>query len=96
MIAVLEHDGYVYNENGLDIAALEKYVYNNDKNPTRGVLGFPGAQREVCVAYPVLSCVLLCVCVCVCAQREVRVPCLELCVSLSSLCYLCLSSLVTT
>jgi glutamate dehydrogenase (NAD(P)+) len=44
LLAVNDADGSVANPNGIDIAALIEYVYNNPQNLKRSVLGFPGAQ----------------------------------------------------
>ena len=36
---IIEHDGSIYNENGIDILALEEYQAEN-----RTIVGFPGAK----------------------------------------------------
>lgn len=45
LLAVNDADGTIYNPDGIDVAALTAYVYDNPKNLKRSVLGFPGAQR---------------------------------------------------
>ena len=45
LLAVNDADGTIYNGDGIDIAALMQYVYENPQNLKRSVLGFPGAQR---------------------------------------------------
>ncbi len=44
LLAVNDADGTVFNGDGIDVAALTAYVYDNPKNLKRSVLGFPGAQ----------------------------------------------------
>lgn len=44
IVAVNDADGTIYNPNGIDIAALTDYVYNNKANIKRSVAGFPDAQ----------------------------------------------------
>lgn len=44
LLAVNDADGTIYNGDGIDVAALLAYVYDNPKNLKRSVLGFPGAQ----------------------------------------------------
>ncbi|MFZ5469382.1 MAG: Glu/Leu/Phe/Val family dehydrogenase [Myxococcota bacterium] len=44
LLAVNDADGTVYNPDGIDVAALTAYVYENPKNLKRSVLGFPGGQ----------------------------------------------------
>lgn len=45
LLAVNDADGTLFNPDGIDVAALYAYVYENPKNLKRSVLGFPGAQR---------------------------------------------------
>ncbi len=44
LLAVNDADGSIFNPDGIDIAALTSYVYDNPKNLKRSVAGFPGAQ----------------------------------------------------
>jgi len=44
LLAVNDADGTIFNPEGIDIAALMAYVYENPQNLKRSVLGFPGAQ----------------------------------------------------
>lgn len=39
LIGVAEHDGSIYNPNGIDVEQLKEYVTKN-----KGVKGFPGAE----------------------------------------------------
>ena len=43
-IAINDLDGTIYNPNGIDIDALNRYVYENPANLRRTVAGFPEAQ----------------------------------------------------
>jgi glutamate dehydrogenase (NAD(P)+) len=45
LLAVNDADGTIFNGDGIDLASLTAYVYDNPKNLKRSVLGFPGAQR---------------------------------------------------
>lgn len=44
VIAVSDRYGAVFNRNGLDIQALNRYVYENKDNPRKTVDGFPGGE----------------------------------------------------
>ena len=57
MLGIIEHDGAVFNKNGLDIAALWKHFGEH-----KSVLGFKGG--DVIVSFCFFSVLMLCVCVC--------------------------------
>ncbi len=44
LLAVNDADGTVHNPDGLDVAALDQYVYENKDNIRKTVAGFPGGQ----------------------------------------------------
>ena len=44
LLAVNDADGTLHNPDGIDVAALDEYVYGNKANIKRSVAGFPGAQ----------------------------------------------------
>src|SRR5499427_967870 len=43
IIGIAEYDGGLFNSNGIDIDALLEY---RDRNSSRGIVGFPGAEAE--------------------------------------------------
>ena len=45
LLAVNDADGTIFNGDGIDVAALIAYVYENPKNLKKTVAGFPGAQK---------------------------------------------------
>ncbi|MHB8874426.1 MAG: Glu/Leu/Phe/Val family dehydrogenase [Myxococcaceae bacterium] len=45
LLAVNDADGSIMNGDGIDVAALTAYVYDNPKNLKKTVAGFPGAQK---------------------------------------------------
>jgi len=44
VLAVSDRYGAVFNANGLDLPALNRYAFDNPENPRRSIQGFPGGE----------------------------------------------------
>jgi len=44
VLAVSDRYGAVFNANGLDLPALNRYAFDNPENPRRSIEGFPGGE----------------------------------------------------
>jgi len=47
IVAVSDWKGGIYNENGLDVEELYKYVYENPDNHDKSVVGYPDITKEI-------------------------------------------------
>ena len=56
IIGIAEYNGGLYNANGIDIDALLEY---RDRNSSRGIVGFPGAEAEDSSQLLVTACDIL-------------------------------------
>ncbi len=45
VVAIADYKGAIYNKEGLDIEKLFSYVYENEENKAKSVVGFPGSEE---------------------------------------------------